>query len=328
MSGIQEETKRYLNKIEDVLKDKPDYFRGFINYMNDSSLRTKYVYLTRMVLFMEWTNKDITELRFDDFNNYLSTVTYKEDGSKKTSSYLIGIYASLKKFCEYLYASRSIPEDYMQHIKRPKAKESQETIMKRSKGYLDERELKKYIRNVKYPTTPQGHRIQDEEWDKRDKAIIYTFLFTGIRSSALRLLDVSDINLKKQTLIVTEKGEKVRVYDIPEKLCDALEDWLDCREEIMKDSSSTALFVTSRRGRISAGTIAEIVKRYADCVPDKNITPHKLRATYGTQLYNKTGDIYFVQQCMGHSSPETTELYIREKKQDTKRASNIMDKLI
>lgn len=41
----------------------------------------------------------------------------------------------------------------------------------------------------------------------------------------------------------------------------------------------------------------------------------------GTQLYNKTGDIYFVQQCMGHSSPKTTELYVREKKQNTKRAS-------
>ena len=60
----------------------------------------------------------------------------------------------------------------------------------------------------------------------------------------------------------------------------------------------------------------------------KNITPHKLRATYGTQLYNKTGDIYFVQQCMGHTNPKTTELYVRERKQNTKRASDIMDKLI
>ena len=75
-------------------------------------------------------------------------------------------------------------------------------------------------------------------------------------------------------------------------------------------------------------TVYNVIKKYADCIPEKNISPHKLRATYGTQLYNKTGDIYFVQECMGHSNPKTTELYVREKKQNTKKASEIMGKFL
>ena len=64
-------------------------------------------------------------------------------------------------------------------------------------------------------------------------------------------------------------------------------------------------------------------------IDGKNITPHKLRATYGTQLYEKTGDLYMVQECMGHSSPKTTELYIRGKKSEfAKTASEIMSKVI
>ena len=71
-----------------------------------------------------------------------------------------------------------------------------------------------------------------------------------------------------------------------------------------------------------------LIKKYSAGIDGKNITPHKLRATYGTQLYNKTGDIYFVQDCMGHHSPKTTENYVREKKQNTKKASDIMSKLM
>jgi integrase len=74
-------------------------------------------------------------------------------------------------------------------------------------------------------------------------------------------------------------------------------------------------------------TIYRIVNKYAANIKDKHITPHKLRATYGTHLYNETKDVYFVQNCMGHSSPKTTETYIRGIKNTTKAASDIMKKI-
>lgn len=58
------------------------------------------------------------------------------------------------------------------------------------------------------------------------------------------------------------------------------------------------------------------------------ITPHRLRAAYGTHLYDKTRDIYFVQSCMGHASPATTEIYAKHKENPTKKASDIMEELL
>ena len=76
-------------------------------------------------------------------------------------------------------------------------------------------------------------------------------------------------------------------------------------------------------------SISRVVKKYASEISNKNITPHKLRATYGTQLLKATNDIYFVQDCMGHSNPKTTELYIRGQKQENrKKASEIMSKIV
>ena len=328
MSGRQEITKKFLDLINAILDNSPEYMTGFSNFMSDSSIKTKYYYINHVNAFMKYTNKNPEALLFDDFSNYMAEITYKEDGSKTSSSYQINIYSSLKKFCEYLYVTKRLSENYMLYIKRPKAKDSQETIIKREKGYSTERELKRYIRNVEIGATAP-HRVQSVEWDIRDKAIILTFLCTGIRNSALRTIDVQDVDLKKKTLVVTDKGEHVRIFDIPDSLCEAIAEWLECRETIMKGYHSQALFVSRRKNRMDSGTVLHTVKRYADkVIDDKNITPHKLRATYGTQLYNKTGDIYFVQECMGHSNPKVTELYIRDKKQNTKRAGDIMDNLL
>ena len=327
MSGIKEIAKQNIDRIENVLNGKPDYFRGFVNFMNDSSIQTKYYYLNHICAFMEYVNKNPEDLSFDDFNNYMMKISYKEDGTEMTSSYRINIYSSLKKFNEYLYVSKRINQNYMLYIKRPKPKESQETIIKREKGYLTEKELAKYLEVIE-----DKIEINNDIWSRRDRAIIYTLLTTGMRNTALRMLDVSDVDLNKKILTVTDKGGKVITYDMSQKLCSAIDSWLLFRNECVmyeqRDQNCKALFVSQQKKRMSSVTLKNIVKKYAVDINGKNITPHKLRATYGTQLYNKTGDIYFVQQCMGHTNPKTTELYVRERKQNTKRASDIMDKLI
>ena len=334
MSGVQEITKKYLDMIENILNGKPQYLRGFYNFMADTAVRTKYNYLNYAAAFVEFANKDVTDLQFDDFNNYLAKTSYKENGEQMSSSYRIAVYSGIKKFCEYLYVSKQIKDNYMLYIKRPKAKESQKTIQKRENGYLTESEIKKYLKRVDNHYKLEG-REEENEWDGRDKAIIYVFLTTGIRCSALRALDVSDIDLKKGTMTVTDKGEKVRTYDLTHEVCEELESWLGWRKILELEANynepvltTQALFISRKLNRMDGVTVYNVIKKYADCIPGKNITPHKLRATYGTQLYNKTGDIYFVQECMGHSNPKTTELYVREKKQNTKKASEIMGKFL
>lgn len=332
MSGIAEITKQSLDRIENVLKDKPEYFRGFVNFMQDSSIQTKYNYLNHVCAFMDFIKKQPESLTFDDFNNYMMKISYKEDGSEMTSSYRINIYSSLKKFNEYLCSSGRLNKTsqfYMRDIKRPKPKESQQTIRKREQGFLTEQEIKKYLNELEERLEVQ---TSGSTWLIRDKAIIYILLTTGIRNTALRTIDVDDLDMDNYTFIVTDKGGKVKQYVMSEELHWALRTWLVERNYVvmdeLEDKKCKALFVSQQKKRIDSTTLKNIIQKYACDINGKNITPHKLRATYGTQLYNKTGDIYFVQQCMGHSNPKTTELYVREKKQNTKRASDIMSKML
>ena len=105
--------------------------------------------------------------------------------------------------------------------------------------------------------------------------------------------------------------------------------WLRKRNEMIPGSEVKALFISNRKTRMSRSSVQRLVEKYGANIQGKHMSPHKLRATYGTQLYNATGDIYFVQHCLKHNSPKTSELYVRgNKNTQTKKASEIMGKLI
>ena len=70
------------------------------------------------------------------------------------------------------------------------------------------------------------------------------------------------------------------------------------------------MFISNRKRRLDSSCIKDITHKYGEGI--KNITPHKLRATFGTQLLDKTnGDLDKVRIAMGHNSVTTTELYMR-----------------
>ena len=324
-TGLQEFNKKYIDRINKVLKNQPDYIVGFVNYMSDSALTTKYAYMRDVINFINKVNKPIEELTFDDFSNYISGLEYKENGELVTSSYRVKIYSALKKFNEYLYTTKKISQNYMLYIKKPKTIESQSTILKREKGFLTKNEISKYIHTVERNNINKYRQV-GHIWNQRDMAIIKVFLNTGIRCSALSKLYIASINFNDKTLIVTDKGGKVNEHDLTDDVLDELKEWISIRKNDIKDNS-TALFISNRKRRMDSTSIYNVVKKYSKNISGKNITPHKLRATYGTQLDNETGDIYFVQECMGHSNPKTTELYVRDKKENRKKASDIMEKM-
>ena len=67
--------------------------------------------------------------------------------------------------------------------------------------------------------------------------------------------------------------------------------------------------------------VENLVKKYAKIVsPLKKITPHKLRSTYGTELYRETGDIYIVADVLGHRDVNTTRKHYAAITEDHRRA--------
>lgn len=324
MNGNEMYNLKYKNLISNLIINNPDkkFIRGFSNFIGKSSC-TVYNYLNYAIAFMNYTEKDVKDLDLDDYTSYLASI------ENKSVSYKILAYSALKCFSLYLKASEKNTRNPMQYVSRPKFYETEETKNKREIGYLDSKEIHKMLRNIDKGVGSHKARARQKDWINRDKAIIVILLCTGIRCSALYKLDIDNVDLENRTLDVLDKGNKYRKFELSMDVINILLDWINDREKILKGKDESALFISNEKTRITQQSIARIVSKYSQNIEGKNITPHKLRATYGTQLYNKTGDLYMVQECMGHSSPKTTELYIRGKKNElAKTASEIINKII
>lgn len=324
MNGNDIYDNNYRRKISKLINENKDkqYLAGFATFINKSP-STIFDYLIYVLGFINYVGKDVKDLELDDYTGYIYSL------ENKSASYKILIYSALKKFSLYLKASGKNDKDPMQYVERPKFSESEKTKSKREVGYLNTKEIHKYINNIDNGAGNSRARARQENWRTRDKAIVLIFLSTGMRCSALYKLNVNSINFETNTLTTIDKGNKYRKFDLSDDLVYNLMMWLRDREILLNGEESDALFISNRRTRLTQDSISDIVKKYAYNITGKHITPHKLRATYGTQLYAKTGDLYMVQECMGHSNPKTTELYIRGQKNEvSKAASEIMSKII
>ena len=324
MNGNDIYDNNYRRKISGLINENKDkrYLAGFATFINKAP-STVFDYISYVLGFIKYANKEVEDLELDDYTGYIYSL------ENKSQSYKILIYSALKKFSLYLKASGKNDRDPMQYVERPKFSESEDTKKKREIGYMDAREIHKYIKNVETGVGSHRSKARQDGWKTRDKAIILLFLSTGMRCSALYKLNVNSIDINEKTLTTIDKGSKYRKFDLSDNLIYDLLLWLRDREIILDGEEEDALFISNRRTRLTQSSIGEIVNKYAYNISGKHITPHKLRATYGTQLYSKTGDLYMVQECMGHSNPKTTELYIRGQKNEvSKAASEIMTKII
>lgn len=328
MTGNMEYELKYQRKIDNLLTSN-SRLRGFYSFIGNSSISTTYNYLLHINGFLNYIgSKHLSMISIDDFAGYMMRIQKNRKGKNTTSSYRIAAYSALKKYGNYLVASGAIHNNPMMFIDRPKSTDSQETITKRENGYLEKKEISKYIKSVENGVGNDIAKQKQKKWKERDLAIVTLFLVTGIRCSALFKVDMNDIDFENKTLTVTDKESKVIKYNLSDSTINVLNDWISKRSSLLTDKNEVALFISNRRVRMTQAAIALVVNKYAENIKGKNITPHKLRATYGTQLYNATGDIYFVQQCMNHTNPKTTETYIRGVKNTTKKASDIMTDII
>lgn len=319
MNGKEEYNNKFNRmSLRRIDKSNPDWHLfGFYNSLIiKRSYKTAYEYLGYVIDFLEKYVEDVEQIDVDCYYGYMASM------KNASSSKQIGAYHSLQKYSRYL-KSKNLCEDYMTFIDRPKFFEDQKTIDKREKGFLTKSETKKMFDSIE-------KQYKNDIWKSRNYAILTIFLSTGIRCSALYKLDVDDVDLYNKTITVHEKGGKSRVINIPDQTVEAIENWLNYRKILLEDAAKeNALIISSHRRRMESESIYCMIKRIGAIITGKNITPHKLRATYGTQLYTITKDLFFVQSCMGHSSPKTTEIYIRGQKSDiSEKAANIMGKFI
>ena len=156
----------------------------------------------------------------------------------------------------------------------------------------------------------------------RDISILTLLLGTGIRVSECVGLDLTDVDFKNNGITVTRKGGGQMVVYFGDEVADALKNYIEGDRKAVTPlpGHENALFLSTQRKRMGIQAVENMVKKYARQVtPNKKITPHKLRSTYGTALYKETGDIYLVADVLGHKDVNTTKKHYAAIDEDRRR---------
>ena len=247
----------------------------------------------------------VSATHIEVFMDYLSFYTYggrEFSNSLKTKSRKL---STLKSFFKYYYNKDRISANPAAKVATPKVKDK--PILR-----LDNNEVGELLDLVDRDTDSAESTKRmisfREHTRKRDLAILTLFLGTGIRISELVGLNISAIDFKAKAFKVTRKGGAQTILYLTDEILATLKDYLDEREQQKLIDGYPALFLSLQKKRITVRAVENLVKKYASIItPLKNITPHKLRSTFGTSLYNETNDIYVVAEILGHRDINTTK---------------------
>ena len=311
-------------RLREVLTTLPpfcrDYFRA-IDTTTTTKTRISYAYDIRIFFqflldenpaFKDYKMTDFTvdvldQIKALDLEEYQEYLKVYQAGDKTETNGERGLkrkISALRSFYAYFYKREMIETNPTVLIDVPK-------IHDKSIIRLDTDEvalLLDYIEHCGDQLTGQK-RVYYEKTKERDLAIVTLLLGTGIRVSECVGLDIEDVDFKNNGIKVTRKGGNEMVVYFGPEVEKALKRYIEVRENIIPlEGHEHALFYSAQRRRIGVQAVENLVKKYASQITTtKKITPHKLRSTYGTTLYQETGDIYLVADVLGHKDVNTTK---------------------
>lgn len=317
-----EQNKQNILKMRAVLDTLPPFCKSFFRGIEEyTSTRTRLAYAYDIRLFFEFLHEqnsvcskmDITEYPISlldqlsrlDIEEYMEYITlYQKDGKDITNDERgkARKLSALKSFYNYFYENEMIEKNPAALVPLPKRHEKE--IIR-----LEPNEVAILLDQVEDGTKLTKKELEYHKKTKlRDIALLTLLLGTGIRVSECVGLDISDINFDVGGIKIRRKGGYEAVIYFGEEVETALLDYLEQREHIIPAQGyENALFLSLQNRRIAVRSVENLVKKYASRVTSlKKITPHKLRSTYGTTLYQESGDIYLVADVLGHKDVNTT----------------------
>lgn len=327
--------KENIEKMRAVLQELPKFCKQFFRGIeNTTSTRTRLGYALDLRIFFEFIQQNNNALRRtpireyplslldqlgrEDIEEYLDYLElyYKDDkeyrNDERGKSRKL---ASLRSMYHYFYTSELIEKDVAALVPMPKLHEKE--IIR-----LDPDEVATLLELVENgeeltETEKRYHKVTKT----RDLALLTLLLGTGIRVSECVGLNLNDVDFKNGGIRIVRKGGYEAVVYFGEEVEDALLDYWDERtHKTAATGHEDALFLSMQNKRISVRAVEKLVKKYASKVTSlKKITPHKLRSTYGTNLYRETGDIYLVADVLGHKDVNTTRKHYAAQQEENRR---------
>ncbi len=301
-----------------------DFFRG-LEHTKSMNTRLGYAYDLRiffdyLLTFHECfrtheqmsaiTLKELEMITPRDIEKYLEYLSYyeKPQATDQMIAYQNGHkgkarkLAALKTFYQYFYKQQYITHNPTALVDMPRIHEK--PIVR-----LEIDEIAKLLDVVEdgKPLTPKQQQYHNYT-KQRDLALISLLLGTGIRVSECVGLNIEDVDFNYNGIRITRKGGNETIIYFGKEVEEALQSYLPIRLESVCKDVDTPLFLSMQNKRLSVRSVQLLVKKYSALVTQlKTITPHKLRSTYGTQLYQETGDIYLVADVLGHKDVNTTK---------------------
>lgn len=313
--------------IETLLKDMPSYVVEWHDnlYASKKTASTRKDFIRKIGKFLSSINNDIKEVKCSEINaqtvtKYYITIATKTllDGTiKETSgSYQQNIYSALKNFLGFLAIRNYIERNYMIDIDRPKSHDLERIKKERIK--LKKEDFKLVL--------DKANLEPDPVYRYRNSLILKILMETGMRETALRIINISDIDFDNKTLVTIDKGKggKFQVYPLNDSTIETLKKWLKFRKYFEKYPRD-ALFLNYQGERLSCKGISRIVDKYFQEALGKHVSPHKIRGGVASILYEQTGDIEFVRRALDHEKTETTQRYITTENNERDKAAQLLE---
>ena len=257
----------------------------------------------------------VTQTHIESFLEYLSYYVFNDKEYRNDERGKARKLSTLRSFFKYFFNKGSLTSNVASKVPTP-------TIHDREIVRLEGNEVSMLLDEVE-----EGKQLTDREQSYhektvlRDVAIVTLLLGTGIRISECVGLDIDDLDFKNNSFTVTRKGGNRKILYFPEEVADALRRYLE-ESRLPADVDSPALFLSLQKKRITVRAVEKLVKKHSQKVtPLKKITPHKLRSTYGTNLYHATNDIFVVAEVLGHRDVNTTKKHYAAMSEDILKAA-------
>ncbi len=333
----EELMKKNILKLREYYRTLPAFCQEyFLGTAQTISSRTQLAYAFDLRVFFDYIhqfkpgyqNINITEFKLSILNdisrrdilNFLEYVSYYvKDGKEYTNDEKgkARKLATLRSFYRYFYRNEMIQSNPAALVDMPKIHEKE--IIR-----LDINEVVELLDLVENgDKLTKGEKRYYEKNSLRDFTILTVMLGTGIRVSECVGLNITDLDVEENRFKVRRKGGNESIIYYGEEVAAALERYLIQREHIIPcEGSENALFLSIQKKRMSVRGMENMVTKYTEklnCL--KRITPHKLRSTFGTNLYRETQDIYMVADFLGHRDVNTTRKHYASISDDKRRTA-------
>ena len=325
-----------MRRLNEMLADLPTFCSVFFIGVQDTTTPlTRLNYAVDLKIFFNYLvtyetryfNRDIKSLTIADIDEidsqtverFMAYISYydKDNGVVYTNGEQgkMRKLSTLRAFLKYFFNKDMIRANVATKVKSPKKHEK--PIIRLESGETADL---MYSCNTLHGFSEHQKKYNDK-LKTRDNAILSLFLTTGIRVSECVGLNVDDINFNLNSFRVTRKGGNQVILYFGDETAEVLQSYLQYRDTLNIPQEERALFLSSQNKRMSVRSMEYMVKKYAKvATPLKNITPHKLRSTYGTNLYRETKDIYIVAEVLGHRDVNTTKKHYAAITEDVRKS--------